>query len=316
MMTDQVALPRDIVAHVFLLLPLEDLARTPGIFNVCKLWRNALIQRFLVPLGLHHLLQAENYETKIFNLLSPLGTWNSELLFVFLKWPCFFYRGKFVSSMIHGVRAASAAEILSRFDRFQIIFRVVFLCELTSFEQFCCLLCSWSIAEREWSTLFDEALSREGKDDASILEVLNRYISSFDAIQSHKDPRNEEHIIDDNLRNLLRWQFAYNAEETRFPLSDAVRLVKIWTNYFPGLPRMFWVSMDPFGRPMFRWSAWAPEFWQKKHVPHPYELRISFKSIDFIRITIEGLAACTTEPRWEDSELFTGAFIDFISMMT
>jgi hypothetical protein len=109
------SLPEDVVAHIFLSIPLDAWSQTPGIFNVCKLWRRALLKVFLVPLRLQHLLEEQNYEKKEFGLLSSFGTWDSWLLLVHLKWPCFMYREKFVSSMIHKLRAASASELLYRY---------------------------------------------------------------------------------------------------------------------------------------------------------------------------------------------------------
>jgi hypothetical protein len=108
-------LPDDVLEHLFARFPPADLASCLGIFNVCKQWRHALLKAHLRPLGLLKL--AENPETtaKKFGLLSPFGTWDSWLLLTFLRWPHFFYEGKFVSSMLHRLRVSCSRELFCRF---------------------------------------------------------------------------------------------------------------------------------------------------------------------------------------------------------
>jgi hypothetical protein len=141
------------------------------------------------------------------------------------------------------------------------------------------------------------------------MDVLNRYIKSFAPSMTQRDMRNEALLIDDNLSNFEFWNFSYDSEKEKFPLATSVRMVQIWMRHFPGLPRMFWVGMDPHGRPMYRWSAWGPRLWRGEKKPHAMELRISFKSVSFVRITIEGLLSCELSPQWDDSELLNGTHV-------
>lgn len=82
-----------------------------------------------------------------------------------------------------------------------------------------------------------------------------------------------------------------------FPIEPCWEIIKSILKLFPALPRCFQVVEDLFGRPQFRWYC---EFRARKLyylVSEPIELRISFKSVSFIRVSIEVLYGCTHEQK-------------------
>lgn len=68
---------------------------------------------------------------------------------------------------------------------------------------------------------------------------------------------------------------------------------------------MLVLTEDPFARPQFRWVS-EPRHPYRWSQSRPIELRISFKSINFIRVSIETLYACGSEQKYDACVTFPG----------
>jgi hypothetical protein len=102
---------------------------------------------------------------------------------------------------------------------------------------------------------------------------------------------------------IWNWDTIDLSDET---LSDSSRVIRRITKSFPSLPRLFCVTLDPIGRPMYRWAT----HYFVNHKPSRFtrylELRISFKSSSFVRITIETLFNLAWEPTFDGVEMMLG----------
>jgi hypothetical protein len=87
-----------------------------------------------------------------------------------------------------------------------------------------------------------------------------------------------------------------------------VSLIKQIVKLFPMLPSTFLVVEDVFGRPQFRWVCGLRRCfeWPEHPSRDPAELRISFKSLSFVRLSIESLYGCRQDHRHDSCLNYPG----------